>query len=83
MPNTNEDDDELLCDWIGALAWLETDAANAAAAGQVRRLRELAVAVGKQPVARAGLEYAMHHFPLRFSLCPRDRGSSEKCEGTS
>ena len=55
-------DDDLLCDWIDAFAWLETGAANVAAAGQVRRLRELAAASGKQPVARAGLNDAVWHF---------------------
>ena len=42
-------DDTWVCDWIDALAWLETDAAETAAPAQVRRLRELAVALGKGP----------------------------------
>ena len=39
--NAAAHDDDLLCDWIDALAWLETAAATA----QVRRLRELAAAL--------------------------------------
>ena len=58
----------MLCDWIGTLAWLETDAANAAAPLQARRLRELAAAVGKQPVTRVVLAYAVHHFQVRRPL---------------
>ena len=61
-------DDELLCDWIDALAWLETDAANAAAPAQVRRLRELAAALGKEPVTRVGVKDAVQHFHVRLSL---------------
>ena len=57
-------DDDLLCDWIDALAWLETDAANAATPAQVRRLRELAAALGKQPVTRMGLTDAVQHFQV-------------------
>ena len=53
-------DDDLLCDWIDALAWLETAATTA----QVRRLRELAAALGNQPVTRMGLTDAVQHFQV-------------------
>ena len=57
------DEDDLLCDWIDALAWLETAETTA----QVRRLRELAAALDKEPVTRVGLEDAAQYFQVRRS----------------
>ena len=55
-------DDAWLCDWIDAVTWLDTDAAEAAAPVQVRRLRELAAALGKRPLTRAGLKDPCRHY---------------------
>ena len=49
-------EDTWVCDWIDAFAWLETDAAETAAPTQVRRLRELAAALGTRPLSLAGLK---------------------------
>ena len=62
--NAAAHDDDLLCDWIDAFVWLETAAATA----QVRRLRELAAALDKQPVTRVGLKDAAQYFQVRISL---------------
>ena len=58
--NVVVNEDDLLCDWIGALAWLETAATTA----QVRRLRELAAALDKEPVTCVGLKDAAQYFQV-------------------
>ena len=59
--------DTWLPDWIDALAWLETRAAEMTASIQVRRLRQMAATLGKQPLTRAALKEPCQHFHIQTS----------------